>query len=679
MTKKIFCTVKHSPSLTQAMVGFVLLLFIFGGNSAIADITLQEVTAEAGITHRGKTWGASWGDFNSDGWPDLWVGNHNSKPCLYLNQADGTFTDVIDEVWDADPLADTHGAAWADFDNDGDQDLIEVVGSVFSEEGDVCLGCGQNHLFVNEGGKLREQAQGLGLAQPVAASRTPLWVDVDRDGRLDVITSTTRGFGKKPGTLLYRQTSNGFELFNEPSGFADSHRTRGEKLGGLASNLFHFRFHWPEDMTATNHQEFPQLADLSGNGKPDVILYARPTRVYAIDQIPLKDISPELGFPAVSGITDSAVGDFDGNSQLDLYLTVGRVAQSEVVQVGPRELRGNVLGRTRGVESEDFKSVSFQSRGDIHVSIYPVWLKLSEILIGPEGRNPSSRSFKLTPGDPSVAGRPAPEVLQQGKAAMYHQPETGTWTIVSCNKHNFVDFIVTSNQDIDTVTLSGFTHFQEEGVDALLMRRDGRFVNDISPSGLDFPTSCHSVVSGDFDNDMDEDLYLVCSGSVQNLPNRLYENLGEGRFAVVPEAGGASGSRLGRGDVVATADYDRDGFLDLFITNGRDPASPFAADGPHQLFRNSGNDNHWLQIDLTGVTSNRDGIGARVAVFAGGKRQTREQAGGIHRMAQNHQRVHFGLGKYEKVDKLVITWPSGKVQTLTDIEANQILEVEENT
>lgn len=657
----------------------LLLVLIFHGAVGRAGMQFQEVTAEAGITHRGKTWGASWGDFNSDGWPDLWVGNHNSKPCLYLNQADGTFTDVIDEVWDADPLADTHGAAWADFDNDGDQDLIELVGSVFSEEGDVCLGCGQNHLFVNEGGKLREQVQGLGLAQPVAASRTPLWVDVDDDGRLDVITSTTRGFGKKPGTLLYRQTSKGFEFFNEPSGFADSQRTRGEKLGGLVSNLLHLRFAWPEDMTATHHQEFPQLADLSGNGKPDVILYARPTRVYAIDQIPFKDISPELGFPAVSGITDAAAGDFDGNSQLDLYLTVGRVAQSEVVQVGPRELRGNVLGRTRGVESEDFKSVSFQSRGDIHVDIHPVWLKLSEILIGPEGRNPSSRSFKLTPGDPSVAGRPAPEVLQQGKAAIYYQPETGTWTVVSCNKHNFVDLIVTSNQDIDNVTLSGFSHFQEEGVDALLMRRGERFANEISPSGLDFPTSCHSVVSGDFDNDMDEDLYLVCSGSVQNLPNRLFENLGEGRFAVVPDAGGASGSSLGRGDVVATADYDRDGFLDLFITNGRDPASPFAAEGPHQLFRNSGNDNHWLQIDLTGVTSNRDGIGARVTVFAGGKRQIREQGGGIHRMTQNHQRLHFGLGKHEKVDKLVITWPSGKVQTLTDIQANQILEVEEST
>ena len=72
-------------------------------------------------------------DFNGDGWPDLWVGNHNYKPSLYINQRKGSFVDIIDRVWDADPKADTHGASWADFDNDGDQDLIELVGVILTE------------------------------------------------------------------------------------------------------------------------------------------------------------------------------------------------------------------------------------------------------------------------------------------------------------------------------------------------------------------------------------------------------------------------------------------------------------------------------------------------------------------------------------------------------------------
>ena len=129
---------------------------------ALADIRFEEVTQTAGIVHAGTTWGASWGDFNNDGWPDLWVGNHDSKPTLYLNKQDGTFVDVIDQVWSADPRADTHGAAWADFDNDGDQDLVELVDVLLNEDGTFCPGCGRNHLFVNDNGSLERGLKNSG-------------------------------------------------------------------------------------------------------------------------------------------------------------------------------------------------------------------------------------------------------------------------------------------------------------------------------------------------------------------------------------------------------------------------------------------------------------------------------------------------------------------------------------
>ena len=84
-----------------------------------------------------------------------------------------------------------------------------------------------------------------------------------------------------------------------------------------------------------------------------------------------------------------------------------------------------------------------------------------------------------------------------------------------------------------------------------------------------------------FDNDMDVDAYVVASAS-DNLPNILYENQGDGTFVAVPDAGGAAGTTLGRGDSVVTADYDGDGFIDLFVTNGKDEK-----DGPPAAFPQS--------------------------------------------------------------------------------------------
>jgi hypothetical protein len=130
------------------------------------------------------------------------------------------------------------------------------------------------------------------------------------------------------------------------------------------------------------------------------------------------------------------------------------------------------------------------------------------------------------------------------------------------------------------------------------------------------------------------------------------------------------------GEAVAVADYDLDGFIDIFVTNGRQ-ALPFGS-GPDQLFRNLGNTNNWLELDLVGVESNRDGIGARVHVLAGGITQTRLVDGGMHRFSQDHARLHFGLAENQIIDEIVVDWPSGSRQVLANITPNQILEVVES-
>lgn len=125
------------------------------------------------------------------------------------------------------------------------------------------------------------------------------------------------------------------------------------------------------------------------------------------------------------------------------------------------------------------------------------------------------------------------------------------------------------------------------------------------------------------------------------------------------------------------ADYDLDGYLDLFVTNGRG-VYPYN-NGPDQLYRNISSGNNWLQIDLEGTVSNRDGIGARLfATTPDGKTQLRERNGGIHWSQQDQKRIHFGLAQNEKVSELAIHWPSGIVQTLTDVPVNQVLRVVED-
>ena len=128
-----------------------------------------------------------------------------------------------------------------------------------------------------------------------------------------------------------------------------------------------------------------------------------------------------------------------------------------------------------------------------------------------------------------------------------------------------------------------------------------------------------------------------------------------------------------------TSDYDVDGFMDLFVTNGLHlyPEPPnYTSGGPDKLFRNLGNANHWAEFDLRGTVSNRDGIGATVIVTAGGKTQRREANGGYKRWAQNDRRLHFGLGPNSTMN-VSVRWPSGTVNNYANVPADRLYEAVE--
>jgi hypothetical protein len=96
------------------------------------------------------------------------------------------------------------------------------------------------------------------------------------------------------------------------------------------------------------------------------------------------------------------------------------------------------------------------------------------------------------------------------------------------------------------------------------------------------------------------------------------------------------------------------------------------------MMRNDGvNRRNWVMVRLDGTTSNRDGIGARVRVTAGGRTQMRLRVSSSGYASQSDPRLHFGLGDAARIDRIEIRWPSGKMQTLEGQRPNQVIRVTE--
>ena len=186
---------------------------------------------------------------------------------------------------------------------------------------------------------------------------------------------------------------------------------------------------------------------------------------------------------------------------------------------------------------------------------------------------------------------------------------------------------------------------------------DGTFTDVTQKAGVANTTDNSPPVFVDYDNDGYLDLYV--------MDDFLYRNSGDGTFDNVIEDAGIESKAAGVPFHNGTSfgDYDNDGDMDLFLPRARS-----------ELFRNNGNDNHWLHIKTVGTQSNRDGIGARVTVKAGDLSQIRDV---VSECARRRPPVQFGLGKNAVADEIEIKWPSGQVTTLTNVGADQMIQVTE--
>ncbi|MEM7221324.1 MAG: PKD domain-containing protein, partial [Pseudomonadota bacterium] len=213
----------------------------------------------------------------------------------------------------------------------------------------------------------------------------------------------------------------------------------------------------------------------------------------------------------------------------------------------------------------------------------------------------------------------------------------------------------------------------------LLLQNATGLINATGTSGIAGIDDGQFVVAADFDNDKDIDLYVARSdqGNGTNVVNEFYANQGDGSFVLEASARGAQGTTSGFVSGLAAADFNNDGFIDLIATNSEDIKA--MASGPVELFENQGNGNNFITITLEGVASNRDGIGAVVALTSGGTTQYRERNGGIHSRSQDDGRLHFGLGTDSLIDSIVVTWPDGTSQTFTSVAVNAFITINQTT
>lgn len=431
-----------------------------------------------------------------------------------------------------------------------------------------------------------------------------------------------------------------------------------------------------------------------------------------------EDVSKKAGVDKPWYSMGVTAGDYDNDGHVDLYLS---------------NYGHNVLLKNKG--NGTFVDVTQKANvaGDKTCSVGAVWLDYDndsylDLYIGNYLTFDPDYKYFYAPD-----GFPPPMAYESEPDVLYHNNGDGTFTDVTSemgisdldgramgvgaadiDDDGFMDIFVANDHTlnylwyneggkrfVDKGTMSG-TAFSQAGEATVSMSVDfadyngdglldifvsddtycslyenqgeGVFADKGMPSGISTKAAQFVGWSSsfiDYDNDGDVDISKT-NGALKHLygqEDQIFENLGNAKFDDVSLGLGEYFHKeyVGRGSCIG--DYDNDGDVDIFIVNLNDHC--------RFLRNNKGNLNNWLTINLVGTKSNRDGIGARIKITAGGRVQTAQRKTTVGYLSQNDPRLHFGLGKTDLVEKIEIKWPSGIVQVLENTKANQIITIKE--
>jgi hypothetical protein len=622
---------------------------------ATPGVEFNEVSLARGILHEGQDFTSlAWVDFNNDGWDDLWSGEHflrSDRPTsqLYINHQASAFVNIWPQTQTGEFRTDAHGVHWADFDNDGDQDMVVVAGgrSGTSDTGDPTL------LFVNENSVLRERGEEAGIAQSISRGRFGIWYDYNHDGRLDFAqVNAPRADGQGRNFYLQQDASGSFE----------------ELMGGVQ---------WPQEYGA--HQLLVTGIDWDET-LPSAIA---PLRTQPASTQPIADSPAALELYVTDRVL-VASADFNGDTRTDLFSYGRPVSPNEPCYLPSRSDSSVAFVLPRVYVNATPTELTFRLNGNATLGFrrladMNLWL----------GQSPEPLPFKaliLDSADDRFVGQPAVFPTQNGMHVSYDATQH-TWHIRALGEwpRDWLLWLKPESESANVEYALPRCPTTSSVESSLLLATSDGF-RDMSlrwmvPRGL----SCPTALPGDFDNDMDIDIYLACGTRNEDLADFMLWNVDNDHFEVSEVVAAQNDDSPGfyafsiiPQQLTAMADYNNDGFLDVAQSPGKLYGFNERLSGASfRLLENTGNGKNWIELVLRSTRSNRDGIGARVLLTAAGKIQLREQSGGFNAYAQSTKRVHFGLGENASADSIVIYWDSGVVQRLSDVAANQILTVVE--
>jgi len=609
------------------------------GSIETAEIVFEDITQAVGLNSE-ESWkygGPALADVTGNGRYDFAIGNHDEHPMeLWYSETDGTVRKHNVPLQDGD----VHGAAPADYDGDGDIDMIVSVGG----------GNGSRpappRLLRNDNGRFVDVTVGSGLESLGARGRTPRWIDMDLDGDLDLLHVVARQLPGETGprNTVFENIGNGKFEFRESPGVQE---VEAERV---------------------------LVTDFNNDHISDLVLFEPITLWQGDGSFVFKNVTNDLlpsKFDSGEFITTVADADFDNDGDRDLYLSRGKTyyqTANNSVDFDPTS--GRVDLRDKGLEGQD--GMSFEASDDVTLQEFWHWRRLKGLVL-PVYLGAAKTRID-TPVEPAVISRDMaagfPDNISENGWYLGHVGN-GKWRLEWSLDGDIAWDVRATLTGVSAVKTDWTPQDYNNVPDVLLENKGGKFFDVSAKLPAETRDSNWGVTHGDFDNDGFEDFFVYRFGKLSSrVPDVLIRNVGGKKFVASTDHGAYAGPAKAHGDMGAAFDFDMDGKIDLL--NGDDDL------GYWHLYKNKTltAGNH-LIVRLGYTDQGVDPMAATVTVkTAGGLSQTKDvgSAGANHTQSLMSI-LHFGIGNMSENIDVTVRWRDGTTQALTDVAANQVLEV----